>query len=52
MFVYRTEEYGFLKNCKARLVVGGNQRARGALPTWASTMTITTFKALMAITAR
>src|SRR5262249_32534186 len=38
--------------CKARLVVCGNQQAQGDLPTRATTLASTAFRTLIAITAR
>ncbi len=52
VFVYKTDKHGLLRSCKARLVVCRNQQARGDLPTRADTLANTTFRALMAITAR
>jgi hypothetical protein len=52
VFVYKTDKHGFLQKCKARLVVCGNQQAPGDLPTRATTLASTTFRTLMAITAK
>lgn len=52
VFVYKTDKHGFLQKCKARLVVCGNQQARGDLPTRATTLASTAFRTLMAITAK
>ena len=52
VFVYKTDKHGFLRKCKARLVVCGNQQARGDLPTRATTLASTAFRTLMAITAK
>jgi transposase InsO family protein len=52
VFAYKTDKHGFLQKCKARLVVCGNQQARGDLPTRATTLASTAFRTLMAITAK
>jgi len=52
VFVYKTDKHGFLQKCKARLVVCGNQQARGDLPTRATTLASAAFRTLMAITAK
>jgi len=52
VFVYKTDKHGFLQKCKARLVVCGNQQAPGDLPTRATTLASTTFRTLIAITAK
>lgn len=52
VFVYKTDKHGFLQKCKARLVVCGNQQARGDLPTRATTLASTAFRTLMAVTAK
>jgi transposase InsO family protein len=52
VFVYKTDKHGFLQKCKARLVVWGNHQAQNALPTRATTLASTTFRTLMAITAK
>ena len=52
VFVYKTNKHGFLQKCKARLVVCGNQQARGDLPTRATTLASTAFRTLMAIIAK
>ena len=51
VFVYKTDKHGFLVKCKARLVVCGNQQAKGDLPTRATTLASMSFRALMAIAA-
>src|SRR5579871_2458577 len=51
VFVYKTDKHGYLQKCKARLVVCGNQQAKGDLPTRATTLASTAFRTLMAITA-
>jgi transposase InsO family protein len=52
VFVYKTDKHGFLQKCKARLVVCGNQQAKGDLPTRATTLASMAFRTLMAITAQ
>jgi len=52
VFVYKTDKHGYLQKCKARLVVCGNQQAPGNLPTRATTLASTAFRALMGITAK
>jgi len=52
VFKYKTDKHGYLTKCKARLVVCGNQQARGDLPTRATTLASTAFRTLMAITAK
>src|SRR6266487_639171 len=52
VFVYKTDKHGYLQKCKARLVVCGNQQARGDLPTRATTLASMAFRALMGITAK
>ena len=52
VFIYKTDKHGFLQKCKARLIVCGNQQARGDLPTRATTLTSTAFQTLMAITVK
>ncbi len=51
VFVYKTDKYGLLRSCKARLVICGNQQVRGDLPTRADTLVSIMFRALMAIIA-
>ena len=52
IFIYKTDKHSFLQKCKARLMVCGNQQARRALPTCATTLASMAFRALMAITAK
>src|SRR6266480_1316931 len=52
VFVYKTDKHNFLQKYKARLIVCGNQQARGDLPTRATTLTSTAFRTLMAITVK
>jgi transposase InsO family protein len=52
IFVYKTDKHGFLQKVKARLVVWGHQQAHNGLPTSATTLASTTFRTLMAITAK
>ena len=52
VFTYKTDKHNFVQNCKARLVVCGNQQARGDLPTRATTLASTAFRTLMAITTK
>ena len=52
VFVYKTDKHGFLQKTKARLVVWGHQQAYNGLPTRATTLASTTFRTLMAITAK
>jgi Reverse transcriptase (RNA-dependent DNA polymerase)/GAG-pre-integrase domain len=52
VFVYKTDKHGFLQKCKARIVVWGHQQAQNGLPTRATTLASTTFRTLMAITAK
>jgi len=52
VFIYKTDKHSFLQKCKARLIVCGNQQARGDLPTRVTTLTSTTFQTLMAITVK
>jgi hypothetical protein len=51
-FVYKTDKHGYLQKVKARLVVWGHQQAQNGLPTRATTFASTTFRNLMAITAK
>jgi hypothetical protein len=51
VFTYKTDKHGYLVKCKARLVVCGNQQAKGDLPTRATTLASMSFRALMAISA-
>lgn len=51
VFTYKTDRYGYLVRCKARLVVCGNQQEKGILPTRATTLASMSFRALMAIAA-
>ncbi|KID93530.1 reverse transcriptase, partial [Metarhizium majus ARSEF 297] len=51
VFTYKTDKHGHLQNCKARLVVCGNQQEKNALPTRATTLASMSFRALMAIAA-
>src|SRR5579871_6593763 len=44
VFVYKTDKHGYLQKCKARLVVCGNQQAKGDLPTRATTLASTAFR--------
>lgn len=52
VFTYKTDKHGFLQKCKARLVVWGNQQAHSDLPTRATTLASTAFRALMGVTAK
>jgi transposase InsO family protein len=52
VFIYKTDKHGFLQKYKARLVVWGHQQAQNGLPTRATTLASTTFRTLMAITAK
>jgi hypothetical protein len=52
VFIYKTDKHGFLQKCKARVVVWGNHQAKNGLPTRATTLASTTFRTLMAITAK
>jgi len=52
VFVYKMDKHGFLQKYKARLVVCGNQQAPEDLPTRATTLASTTFRTLIAITAK
>ena len=52
VFVYKTDKYGFLQKCKARLVVYGNQQALEDLPTRATILASTAFRTLIAITTK
>lgn len=52
VFTYKTDKHGKLVQCKARLVILGNQQTRTDTPTRATTLASTTFRALMGITAR
>jgi hypothetical protein len=52
VFTYKTDKHGMLQNCKARLVVCGNQQESGDLPTRATTLAATSFRTLMAIAAK
>jgi hypothetical protein len=49
VFVYKTDNHGFLVKCKTRLVVGGNQQKIGDLPTRATTLVGNTLRTLLAI---
>jgi hypothetical protein len=52
VFKYKLDKHKNLQKCKARLVVCGNQQAAEDLPTRATTLASTTFRTLMAMTAR
>ena len=52
VFIYNTDKHNFLQKCKARLIVCGNQQAKGDLPIRATTLTSTAFRTLIAITAK
>jgi hypothetical protein len=52
VFKYKLDKHKNLQKCKARLVVCGNQQAAGDLLTRATTLASTTFRTLIAITAR
>jgi transposase InsO family protein len=52
VFIYKTDKHGFLQKCKARLVVWGHQQPPNDLPTRATTLASTAFRALMGITAK
>jgi hypothetical protein len=52
VFKYKLDKHGNLQKCKARLVVCGNQQAAEDLFTRATTLASTTFRTLMAMTAR
>ena len=52
VFIYKTDKHGFLQKVKARLVVWGHHQAHNGLPTRATTLASTTFRTLMAITAK
>ena len=52
VFTYKTDKHGFLQKVKARVVVWGNHQAQNGLPTRATTLASTTFRTLMAITAK
>jgi Reverse transcriptase (RNA-dependent DNA polymerase) len=52
IFTYKTDKHGFLQKCKARIVVWGHQQSQNGLPTRATTLASTTFRTLMAITAK
>ena len=52
VFKYKTDKHGNLQKCKARLVVCGNQQQNYNLPTWATTLAITSLRILLAVTAR
>jgi hypothetical protein len=52
VFTYKTDKHGMLQNCKATLVVCGNQQESGDLPTRATTLAATSFRTLMAIAAK
>jgi Reverse transcriptase (RNA-dependent DNA polymerase) len=51
MYVYKTDKHGYPQKVKARLVVWGHRQQNG-LPTRATTLASTTFRNLMAITAK
>jgi hypothetical protein len=52
VYVYKFDKHGRLQKCKARLVVRGDQQARNAQNTYASTLAARSFRTLMAIAAR
>ena len=53
VYVYKFNKHGYLKKCKARLVVRGDQQAKSAQEnTYASTLAGRSFRSLMAIAAR
>ncbi len=52
VFKYKTDKYGQLQKCKARLVVCGNQQKRQDLPTRATTLAIPSLPVLLAVVAK
>ncbi len=52
VFIYKTDKHNFLQKCKARLIVCGNQQARGDLPIRVTTLASTAFWTLMVITVK
>jgi hypothetical protein len=44
--VHKTDKHRYLQKCRARLVVCGNQQAKGDLPTRATTLASTAFRTL------
>lgn len=52
VFKYKTDKYGRLQKCKARLVVCENQQKHHDLPTRATTLAITLLHVLLAMTAK
>ncbi|KJZ72743.1 hypothetical protein HIM_07935 [Hirsutella minnesotensis 3608] len=52
VYVYKFDKHGYFKNCKARLVVRGDQQARSGQSTYAATLAGRSFRTLMAISAR
>jgi len=52
VFVYKIDKHRFLQKYKACLVVCRNQQAPEDLPTKVTTLMSTTFRTLMAITAK
>jgi hypothetical protein len=53
VYVYKTDKQGYLRKCKARLVVRGDQQQKSTTEeTYASTLAGKSFRTLMAISAR
>jgi hypothetical protein len=52
VYTYKTNQDGTLKNCKARVVVRGDQQKPTAQETYAATLAARSFRTLMAIAAR
>lgn len=53
VYVYKTDKHGYFQKCKARLVVRGDQQAKGKLQdTYAATLAGRSFRTLIAIAAK
>jgi len=52
VYVYKFDKHGRLLKCKARLVVRGDQQAKGVGDTYAATLAARSFRTFMAIAAR
>lgn len=52
MFKYKTNKHGNLNKCKAKLMICGNQQQKHDFPTKVTTLPITSFCVLLAITIK
>ena len=52
VFKYKTDKHNWLRKCKTRLVVCGNQQHEYNLPTRATALATTSLRVLLALTAK